>query len=264
MALAIGFGARDSKMKQSTFLPSSNHVLRLAMMLSLVAVWNVSEGQVEKASEPKEPTVEVAVVVPNLSVDSVGAVPPLLDESQPRILTGVDRDVVRARLDRLVNETKTAYWRARVTETLGDETEVSTIVTAWAGTELQKIKIKSGRGAGKTLLLKGDTVYSGWMRMRHTNSMVRTIRGNSLKLNGYLDDLQFILPDWNSVVVFREGDSLRLEFVASNAVDSKLWLDAETLIGKKFEAYKAGKLVGLYEYQGVIYNPNLPAKTWKR
>lgn len=245
-------------------------IVSVLASLSLIAGASVAQETAPAPDSPRE-SVEVAIATPlsdsksnpieNANVTVMANAAPLKDATVFRI---VDRDLAKSRISQLVNETKTAMWKAKIMETLGDDVEHSSIVTAWAGPDLQRIKVKSGRGAGKTLLVRGDMVSSGWLKFRHTNSMVKTVRGNSLKLNGYLDDLAHMLTDWDSVTLTDEAGNWIIEFVATNGVDSKLWLDSTTLKASKLEARENGALVGIYEYQSVIYNPKLPASYWKK
>lgn len=223
------------------------------------------------AEDPKEESVEVAIATPlkdskSNSIENVTVVANIgtVDEAPTAEFHIVDRDLAKSRIAQLVSDTETAMWKAKIMEIMGDETEHSSISVAWAGPELQRIKVKKGRGAGKTLLVRGDMVSSGWLKFRHTHSMVKTVRGNSLKLNGYLDDLAHLLTDWESVTLTDDGDDWIIEFIAPNGVDSKLWIDSTTLKASKMEAREEGALVGTYEYDSVIYNPKFPSNFFKK
>lgn len=246
-------------------------IVSVLVSVSLLAATSVAQEKVPTADGPRE-SVEVAIATPlsenksnpieNVNVTVMANTAPL-DDRTP-VFRIVDRDLAKSRIAELVSETKTAMWKTKIMERMEEEVEHSSIITAWAGPDLQRIKVKSGRGAGKTLLVRGEMVSSGWLKFRHTNSMVKTVRGNSLKLNGYLDDLSHLLTDWDSVTLTDEAGNWIIEFVATNGVNSKLWIDSTTLKASKLEAREDGALVGLYEYESVIYNPKLPASYWKK
>ena len=256
--------------KNQTSRPLSQMICLPAIVVAFAASATSAFAQQGGTNPDASATVEVAVATPlsgnksdplkNANINIVANAGPA-DAPAFRI---VDRDLAKSRIAQLVTETKTAMWKAKIMETTGDEVERSSIATAWAGTELQRIKVKTGRGAGKTLLVRGDMVSSGWLKFRHTNGMVKTVRGNSLKLNGYLDDLAHLLTDWESVAMTDYGGDWIIEFVAPNGVDSKLWINSTTLKASKMEAREDGALVGLYEYESVVYNPKFPPSFWKK
>lgn len=248
---------------------NGSRIGRLIFVLACALPAASAFSQQAEPDEAREP-VEVAVA----TAVSENKSNPLLETSvnvvanagdvEASVFRIVDRDLAKSRISQLVAETKTAMWKAKIMEMQDDEVERTSIVVAWAGPELQRIKVKTGRGAGKTLLVRGDMVSSGWIKVRHTSSMVRTLRGNSLKLNGYLDDLAHLLTDWESVTLTEEGDDWIVEFIASNGVDTRLWLNSTSLKASKLEAREEGALVGVYEYDQVVYNPKFPPKFWKK
>ncbi len=219
----------------------------------------------------KVASIEPASIPTARDVPSVAPAPQLVQEhpsdlavAPTRVLDDAARELARQRLTKLVEETTTALWKGRVEETLGDVTEVSTTRVVWAGPEQQRIKILSGRGAGKTLVVQGDIVRAGWMKFHHTSRTVKTLRGNSLKLNGYLDDFRFILDQWEHVHIEHDMGKWMVAFIDPTGLDLKIWIDPSTLIAGRCEAYDSGKLVGRYEYESVVYNPELPANVWKK
>lgn len=248
-------------------LPSRALLSAIVFSVSACSVAFVSESQAQD-------DVEVAALAPDVDAAPARAIPApqaniasvaVDDTPAIPVLEEVDHAVVKDKLTQLSNATKTATWNTRVCEHLGEKTEEQNVKTAWAGTDLQRVKVLTGRAAGKTLLLRGDTVHVGWLKFSHTNSMVQTLRGNSLKLNGFLDDVQHMLGNWDNVVVSDEAGLWLFDYVASNDLRSKMWMDPVTLKAVKIETYdEAGELAGCYTYDSIIYNPKLSAKTWKR
>ncbi len=176
----------------------------------------------------------------------------------------IDRNIVKEKITQLVTNTKSASWNTKVCEYLGDKTEESTLRVMWAGSDLQRLEVLTGRAAGKTLIVRGDTIHVGWLKFNHTNSLVKTLRGNSVKGNGYLDDMQHILNDWNNTTIVDENGYWVIDYTSPVGLPAKIWLDPLTMKVAKSHLYEEGKLVGEYEYDTVVYNPKLSEKTWKK
>lgn len=238
-----------------------------AILLSACSVALVSaqdEVEVAALATDDQAATTTARVIP---APQTNIATPVAAENTPAIpvLEEVDHAVVKDKLTQLLNATKTATWNTKVCEYLGEKVEEQYVKTAWAGIDLQRVKVITGRAAGKTLLLRGDTVHVGWLKFSHTNRMVQTLRSNSLKLNGFLDDVEHMLGDWDNVVVSDEAGVWRFDYVASNDSNSNLWMDPATMKAIKIETYdEAGELAGCYEYDSIMYNPKLSSKTWKR
>ena len=254
------------------------HLLSLLQSRTLIGAIVVSACSVAFVSAaPAQDDVQVAALsadeavptraipAPQTNIASTVTVDVAAEEPAIAVLQEVDHTVVKDKLAQLIKETKTATWNTKVCEHLGEKMEESTVKVAWAGIDLQRVKVLTGRAAGKTLLLRGDTVHVGWLKFDHSNRMVQTLRGNSLRLNGFLDDVEHMLNTWDEVVVSEEDGLWLFDFVASNDMQTKMWMDPVTLQAAKIKTFdEDGLLAGCYEYDSVTYNPKPSAKTWKR
>ena len=241
----------------------------ISVMTLMAAISLAQSGHAEEPNSPalEHVAVEVAAIQPTVAAANVAdehTVDANVAVDVTVALGNVDRAIAKEKLTRLITETKTAKWNTKVCETLGEKIEESTTENCWAGVDMQRIKVLTGRAAGKTLFIRGEKVHAGWLKFHHSNSMVKTIRGNSLRLNGFFDDIEAMLLDWDNVVIDDVAGTWVFNFHAPTGLESRMHLNPANMIVIKMEAFEDGQKVGCYEYDSVVYNPELPARTWRK
>lgn len=165
---------------------------------------------------------------------------------------------VRAKLESLLKTTRTMTWTHTTWEKKGKDIETTTGNVWWQGIDKQRIDVTGGRGEGRTVILTGTRLDTGMITFDYNNRMVLSLRGNTVRQNGYLDDLELALKQWERATVTEESGLWVLGYTTGTGLASKLWFNAQTLAVTKNESTQNGEVVERYEYSAVKYNPALP------
>jgi outer membrane lipoprotein-sorting protein len=165
---------------------------------------------------------------------------------------------VQAKLDTLVKTTKTMTWTHTTYEKKGKDIERTQGNVWWQGVDLQRIEVTGGRGEGHTVILTGKRLDTGMITFDFDSRMVLSLRGNTVRQNGYLDDLALALQQWDRATVAEEAGLWVLGYTTGTGLPSKLWLNPQSLAATKNESTQNGEVVERYEYTNVKYNPALP------
>lgn len=180
----------------------------------------------------------------------------------------VDRMALKARVEALVRDTKTATWYQDVWISNGKDTETTAADCFWRQPDQVRLNVKKGRGSGATAVYKDGKVTGfqpgmfSFVKLTYDvrDKEVLSIRGQDIRSNGFLDDYALILTQWETVTVLGEGGKFRLSYQNAEGLAAQMTVDAETLQPSLVEAAENGKVVERMKYTNVIFNPALEAK----
>ena len=169
----------------------------------------------------------------------------------------------RTRLEQLLKTTRTMTWSHTTYEKKGTDIEKTVGNVFWQGVDLQRIDVTGGRGEGRTVILTGKRLDTGMITFDFDNRMVLSLRGNNVRQNGYLDDFELALKQWDRVTVDQDGALWVLGYTTATGLPSRIWLNPQTMAVTKNESTQNGEVVERYEYSNVKYNPVLAPDTFE-
>ncbi len=165
-------------------------------------------------------------------------------------------------LQNVLDNTKTMSWSHTTNEWKGKKHEYTQGNAFWKGIDLQRIDVTDGRGKGRTVVLLGKKLDTGWINFDFDSKMVLSLRGNTVRQNGYLDDLALALKNWESCSFAFEDSMWVIGYKTATGLDAKMWVYPGSLKVLKTESYENGKTVERYEYKDIKYNPPLDDDLW--
>lgn len=185
--------------------------------------------------------------------------------------TVIDRIALKARIETLLRDTKTATWYQDVWSTNGKEVETTAADCFWQGQGLQRLNVKKGRGAGATAMLKDGKIIGfkpgmfSFVKLTYDprDKDVLGLRGGDMTSNGFIDDLGMIVTQWDSVTAIPQGATIVFSYKNQEGLATKLTLDAVSLKVSLIEASENGKVVERFKFTNVVYNPAIDPELFK-
>lgn len=180
----------------------------------------------------------------------------------------VDRLALKARIEALVRDTKTATWYQDVWISNGKDTETTAADCFWRQPDHVRLNVKKGRGSGATAVYKDGKVTGfqpgmfSFVKLTYDvrDKEVLSIRGQDIRSNGFIDDYALILKQWDAVTVLGEGGKLRLNYKNTEGLPAQMTVSPETLQPSLIESTENGKVVERFKYTNVVFNPEIEAK----
>ena len=166
---------------------------------------------------------------------------------------------LRVRLERLVQQTKTASWVQVRWERKGDEEQRVRSRCLWSAEGLLRMDVEEGHGAGTSLLRVGDRVTirppgilgAFKLHKRVTDELLRSLRGKDLRTVGFLPELQRVLEHWEDVELDISGTVLR--YPDADRLQARMAIHLETLTPGSIEAREGGLVVERTTFEQVRY-----------
>lgn len=219
--------------------------------------------------------VAACAVALNLQVQSTVAAPtlptaaPSVETEDPAVPTDDSRRVaLRQQIEQVVTTTKTARFEQDALEWMGDENERAAGTLLWKGPDHIRIETREGRAAGSTAVLNGDKVIAWFNALSFikpsydwNSKTVLSLRGNSMKDAGFLDDFAAIFDTWERVTTDFSGPNPKLQYKDAKGLDVTVTLNGADPVGvAQIETHEGGRLVGRLTVRKIEYNPPLDDK----
>ncbi len=188
---------------------------------------------------------------------------PAVAEEAPAAPRELVRKALRQRLDGL----KTAKWKHDIWATNGEDEQHTIGEAYWRDDGRIRIDIVGGDNKGGTAILVGDKVV-GWKRgmlsfaklsFEYTNKRVLSVRGQTMKMSGFLDDFRAILEQDDAVVTAASKDEFVVDYRGDQGFPTRMWLRLSELYPYRIEVREGDKVVEKHVYSDVEYNPSLDA-----
>ncbi len=177
---------------------------------------------------------------------------------------------VRAQQDGLVTEiralvdtVRTASWVQTSWERSGQQEVHTSGRCLWAGQDNMRLDVFDGKGEGATAILFGGRVY-GFKRgllsfikrsFEPSHPRVRSLRGNQMSRNGFLDDLRFVLEVWDTVILEQlTSERTAVSYVDADHLNSTLHVIRHPLRVVLHERAEEQQVVERYHYSEIDYN----------
>lgn len=167
-------------------------------------------------------------------------------------------------IEALLDTVRTAEWVQTSWERLGDREESTAARCIWAGQDNMRLDVFAGRGSGATAILYENRVYGfrrglfSFLKRSYEpgHSRVRSLRGNSLLQNGFMDDLEQVLASEKPVEIdVRSLDSVTIRYEDSDGLQTTLQIRRDPIRVLIHERSDRDGLVERYTYSDVRYNP---------
>lgn len=181
----------------------------------------------------------------------------------------MDAVALRAGIEKLAKDTKTATWFQKTWQVKGKDEEVSDADCHWMGQDTIRLDIKAGKGKGSVAILNGGKVL-GFMKGVFSfaklsydpkDDMVIGIRGQGMPASGFMDDITTVLKQWDTVKVTLSATEAVIEYKdAAEGLPVTMWMQLPGLQVTKTEMVEKGKVVQRNQYEKVIYNPGFDTK----
>lgn len=183
---------------------------------------------------------------------------------------GADRAALKARIEALLRDTKTATWFQDVWSTNGKDEETTAAECFWQGQDKMRLNVKKGRGAGATALLKDNKIIGfkpglfSFVKLTYDvrDKEVLGLRGGDMRSNGFMDDLAAVVAQWETVGLTAKGANTVIAYKNGEGLATELTLDTATLRVSLIEAREQGKVVERFQFRDVVYNPVIEAKVF--
>jgi hypothetical protein len=180
----------------------------------------------------------------------------------PRFVRGQQDDLV-TEIDALVDTVETASWVQTSWERSGRREEYTSARCLWAGQDNMRLDVFDGKGEGATAILFDGRVY-GFKRgvlsfikrsFEPSHPRVRSLRGNRMSQNGFLDDLRFVLEVWDTVTLEQlTPERTAIMYVDADTLSSTLHLIRHPLRVILHERADERQVVERYHYSEIDYN----------
>ncbi len=182
------------------------------------------------------------------------------------------QEVVIDEIHALLDTLETATWVQTSWERLGDREERTAARCTWAGQDNMRLDVFDGRGAGATAILSNGRVY-GFKRgllsifkrsYEPAHPRVRSLRGNTMQANGFLDDLEEVVTSGESIRVEKQGpETVVLRYRDSDGLKSTLHIRRDPIRVYIHERSDDDGIVERYTYSEVRYNPKIDLELLK-
>jgi outer membrane lipoprotein-sorting protein len=181
------------------------------------------------------------------------------------------RDQVRDKMTALIKDTKTLQWFQKTWATKDGEEEKTSAECFWAGPEKMRLNVKEGRGSGATALYhKGKVIgfqpgMFSFVKLSYDvrDQEVLGLRGGDLTQNGFFDDFELVLKQWDAVEIGQDKGDIVVAFKNHEGLPAKMWLEPATFAPRRIEGYENGKAVDRVVYEKVVFNPALDLKIFE-
>ncbi|HEY3445010.1 MAG TPA: hypothetical protein VGK67_01555 [Myxococcales bacterium] len=158
---------------------------------------------------------------------------------------------LRGRLERLVQQTKTASWVQVRWERKGSEEQWVRSRCLWTAEGLLRMDVEDGYGAGTTLLREGNRVtikppgILGAFKLHKnvSDGILRSLRGKDLRTAGFLPELQKVLERWDEVDLQIRGTDALLRYADTDRLQGQMAIQLETLTPLSIETRENGEVV---------------------
>lgn len=173
------------------------------------------------------------------------------------------QDDLATEIRALVDTVETASWVQTSWERSGRQEEHTSARCLWAGQDNMRLDVFDGKGKGATAILIDGRVY-GYKRgllsfikrsFELSHPRVRSLRGNQMSQNGFLDDLGFVLDVWDTVILEQlTPERTAISYVDADSLNSTLHVLRNPLRVILHERAEEQQVVERYHYSEIDYN----------
>jgi outer membrane lipoprotein-sorting protein len=172
------------------------------------------------------------------------------------------KEDVRVRLERVLKDTKTMTWDQKIWLGKGNEEERTTAKCYWKAPDVFRLNVSEGRGKGATVIFKDGKITAfqrgllsfAKLSYKPRDKTVLSLRGGDITQNGFLDDLGYVLRQWEKVLLTSSDAEWIVEYTDHQGLPATMKIRQAELYPYRIEVMESGKLVEIHNYSNVSYN----------
>jgi outer membrane lipoprotein-sorting protein len=169
----------------------------------------------------------------------------------------------RARLEKMLQETKTLTWDQKIWLSKGDDEERNSAQCFYQAPDQFRLNVSEGRGAGATVVYKNGMLKAfkrgllsfAKLTYKPRDKAVLSLRGGDITQTGFLDDLANVLRQWDTVEFKATPAEWTLNYKDTQGLPAQMKFRTGELYPYRIEVSEAGKIVETHNFSNVIYNP---------
>ncbi len=175
------------------------------------------------------------------------------------------KEEARARIERMLKETKTMTWDQKVWLGKGSDEERTAAKCFYQAPDMFRLNVSEGRGEGATVVFKDGKITAfkrgllsfAKLTYKPRDKTVLSLRGGDITQTGFLDDLAYVIRQWDTVDYKATPAEWIVSYKDPQGLPAIMKIRSAELYPYRLEITENGKLVEIHNYSNVAFNAPL-------